>query len=43
MLLFGDRVNEADMKTVAARKGIDASFLEDVRKAGWRAGIQISM
>ena len=43
LLLFGDRVNEADLTIVAARKGIDASFLEDVRKAGWRSGIQISM
>ena len=43
LLLFGDRVGEAAVEVVAARKGIDASFLEDARKAGWRAGIRISL
>ncbi len=44
LLLFGDRVAEPDLGIVAVRDGgSDASFLEDVRIAGERAGIRITV
>ena len=44
LLLFGDRVAEADLEIAAVRDGAsDASFLEDVRVAGERAGIRITV
>ena len=44
LILFGDRVGEADLGIVAVRDGgSDASFLEDVRAAGERAGIRITV
>ena len=44
LVLFGDRVAEADLEIAAVRDGgSDASFLEDVRVAGERAGIRITV
>ena len=43
LLLFGDRVAVADIQVVAVREGTDGSFLRDVRNAGGRGGIQISL
>ena len=44
LILFGDRVSEADLEIAAVRDGVsDASFLEDVRVAGERAGIRITV
>ena len=43
LLLFGDRVSEMDIQVVAVRKGSDFSFLHDVREAGRRAAILISI
>lgn len=43
VLLFGDRVAEGDIQLVAVREGTDESFMRDVRKAGRRGGIRISL
>ena len=43
LLLFGDRVAVADIQVVAVREGTDGSFLGDVRNAGGRGGIRISL
>ena len=43
LLLFGDRVTAADVQVVAVREGTDGSFLGDVRNAGLRGGIRISL
>ncbi|MCY4095036.1 MAG: RES family NAD+ phosphorylase [Gammaproteobacteria bacterium] len=43
LLLFGDRVSEMDIQVVAVRKGSDFSFVHDVREAGRRAAILISI
>ena len=43
LLLFGDRVSDQDIEIVAERNGADGSFLLDVRNAGERAGIQITL
>ena len=44
LILFGDRVAGADLEIAAVRDGgSDASFLEDVRAAGERAGIRITV
>ena len=43
LLLFGDRVAVADIQVVAVREGTDGSFLGDVRNAGARGGIRISL
>ena len=43
-LFFGDRVDAADIRVVAFRDGRrDSSFLADVRRAGQRAGITITI
>ena len=43
MLFFGDRVTAADVRVVAVREGTDGSFLADVRNAGLRGGILVSL
>jgi len=43
LLLFGDRLAVADIQIVAMREGTDGSFLGDVRDAGERGGIRISL
>lgn len=43
LLLFGDRVTAADVQVVAVREGTDGSFLVDVRNAGLRGGILVSL
>ena len=43
LLLFGDRVAAADLQIAGIREGTDRSFLEDVRRAGQRGGISISI
>lgn len=43
-LFFGDRVSEADLVVVTTRDGLhDPSFLADVRSAGLRGGIRITI
>ena len=42
VLLFGDRVEDGDLEIIGVRYGRDGSFLEDVRRAGSRAGIVIT-
>lgn len=42
LLLFGSRVAEEELAIVDVRGGGDASFLNDVRKAGERSGIRIT-
>ena len=43
MLLFGDRVGAADLEVAAVRQGSDGSFLDDVRGAGNRGSIVITL
>ena len=43
LLLFGDRVVAADLLVAGVREGSDGSFLEDVRRAGRRGGICITL
>ena len=43
ILLFGDRVAAGDLQVVAVREGTDRSFLQDVRKAGNRSGIVVTL
>ena len=43
LLLFGDRVAAADLAVTGARMGTDGSFLADVRKAGKRGEIVITL
>ena len=43
-LFFGDRIDESDLTTIVSRNGAsDVAFLSDVRNAGIRAGIKLSM
>ncbi|MGF1525605.1 MAG: RES family NAD+ phosphorylase [Candidatus Competibacterales bacterium] len=43
-LFFGDRVNEIDFRVVLTRDGqIDITFLEDIRRAGMRGDISITV
>ena len=42
LLLFGSRVAEEELAVADVRDGGDASFLNDVRKAGERSGIRIT-
>ena len=43
VLLFGDRVGANDLQVVSVRDGTDGSFVDDVRRAGRRAGIVIAL
>ena len=43
LLLFGDRVAVTDLQVADVREGADGSFLEDVRQARARGGINISL
>ena len=44
LLLFGDRVEPADIEVVSTRDGrTDGSFWKDVRAAGQRGGIRITL
>ena len=43
LLLFGDRVVAADLLVAGVRAGSDGSFLDDVRTAGRRSDIWISL
>lgn len=43
LLLFGDRVGAADLQVAAVRQGSDGSFLDDVRGAGNRGSIVITL
>ena len=44
LLLFGDRVPPADIEVVSVRDGsVDRSFWKDVRDAGLRGGIHITL
>ncbi len=43
MLLFGDRVAAQDIRVVGVRAGTDGSFVKDVRQAGKRSGIVITL
>lgn len=43
MLLFGDRVAAEDVEVVSVRDGTDGSFIEEVRRAGRRSGVVITL
>ena len=43
LLFFGDRVGAADIEVAGVRDGADASFLHDVREAGNRGNIMITL
>ena len=43
ILLFGDRVVPADLMVAGIRAGSDGSFLDDVRRAGQRSDIWITL
>ena len=43
LLLFGDRVREAEIEILKARAGDDDAFLADVLQAGARAGISLTV
>ncbi len=43
LLLFGDRVVPADLLVAGVRAGSEGSFLDDVRRAGQRSDIWITL
>lgn len=43
VLLYGDRVAVDDLEVAGVRAGIDASMLDDVRRAGERGGIELTL
>ena len=44
VLFFADRMTPTDLEVVSVRDGLsDGSFLNDVREAGARAGIRITL
>ncbi len=43
VLLFGDRMAAGDIQVVSVRARTDGSFVEDVRQAGKRSGIVITL
>ena len=43
LLLFGDRIVPADLLVAGIRAGSDGSFLDDVRRAGQRSDIWITL
>ena len=43
VLLYGDRVAVGDLEVAGVRSGIDASMLDDVRRAGERGGIELTL